>query len=217
MICKIKNLSFIPSVVVITNQDESQIQSDHESENHITSSKSKHNSPSSKHKQSNRMISPVQTQIQIEHLTKKNLKQKKMGIDPETDFYITGLSNKTKKVLSAEKLPEKQNNNHEETYLHKFERCTRNIKLLSLLNNSTSNIENLNGSFKSSQEYFKPKIVVEMSDLDDMKTVTEIHIKGWKIENPIMETLSICLPHVERLNTIKLLSRSFFFLNLFLK
>jgi hypothetical protein len=121
-------------------------------------------------------------------------------------------------MLSAEKLPEKQNHNHEynkeETYHQKFERCTRNIKLLSLLNNSTSNIENLNGSFKTSQEYFKPKIVVEMSDLDDMKTVTEIHIKGWKIENPIMETLNICLPHVERLNTIRLTNRSFIFLNL---
>ena len=67
-----------------------------------------------------------------------------------------------------------------------------------------NNEENLDKSLKSSYEYFKPKIVVEMSELDDPETVTEIHIKGWKIEKPMMETLKFCLPHIERLNTIKL-------------
>ena len=56
---------------------------------------------------------------------------------------------------------------------------------------------------KESTEYFKPKISVEMENPDKQDTVTEIHIKGWKVEKELLEVLSICLPHIDRLNTIK--------------
>ena len=54
-----------------------------------------------------------------------------------------------------------------------------------------------------SPEYFKPKIHVEMDNPEKLDTVTEIHVKGWKIERSIMDVLIICLPHVDRLHTIK--------------
>lgn len=52
-------------------------------------------------------------------------------------------------------------------------------------------------------EYFKPKIHVEMENPDKLDTVTEIHIKGWKIEKPLIEVLSLCIPSSEQLNTLK--------------
>lgn len=55
---------------------------------------------------------------------------------------------------------------------------------------------------KDPYEYYKPKIGVCMADSSD--SVTEIHIKSWKIEKPIMETLHDCLPYLSYLNTIKL-------------
>ena len=56
---------------------------------------------------------------------------------------------------------------------------------------------------KESYEYFKPKISVEMDNPDKQDSVTEIHIKGWKVEKQLLEVLCICLPYIERLNTIK--------------
>ena len=56
---------------------------------------------------------------------------------------------------------------------------------------------------KEPYEYFKPKINVEMDNPEKLDTVTEIHIKGWKIEKSIMEILHLSLPHVDRLHTIK--------------
>ena len=216
MICKIKNFSFIPLVVPRANQDESQIQSGNESETHVTKQspiKYKYHASSPKDQHNDRMISPEQTQSQIEHqTTKKSLKNKKSGIDTDTDVLIAEIVNKAKKVLSVEKLQGKQNKPNQnlatptkEDYSHqKQEKCIRNVKVLSVLTSAFNNEENLDKSLKSSYEYFKPKIVVEMSELDDPETVTEIHIKGWKIEKPMMETLKFCLPHIERLNTIKL-------------
>ena len=52
-------------------------------------------------------------------------------------------------------------------------------------------------------EYFKPKIHVEMDNPDKLDTVTEIHVKGWKLEKPIMEVLTLCLPAIDQLNTLK--------------
>jgi hypothetical protein len=52
-------------------------------------------------------------------------------------------------------------------------------------------------------EYFKPKIHIEMENLEKPDTVTEIHIKGWRIEKPLIEVLSQCLPAIEQLNTLK--------------
>ena len=57
--------------------------------------------------------------------------------------------------------------------------------------------------FKDSSEYFKPKIHVEMDNPDKLDTVTEIHVKGWKLEKPIIEVLSVCLPAIDQLHTLK--------------
>lgn len=52
-------------------------------------------------------------------------------------------------------------------------------------------------------EYFKPKIHVEFENLDKYETVTELYIKGWKIEPNIMKILHQALPAAEKLNYIK--------------
>ena len=56
---------------------------------------------------------------------------------------------------------------------------------------------------KEPLEFFKPKIHVEMDNPDKLDTVTEIHIKGWKVEKAIFEIFSVCLPAVDQLNTLK--------------
>ena len=56
---------------------------------------------------------------------------------------------------------------------------------------------------KEPHEFFKPKIGVEMDNPDKMDSVTEIHIKGWKIEKPFMEVFQITFPKVDRLHTIQ--------------
>lgn len=56
---------------------------------------------------------------------------------------------------------------------------------------------------KETIEYFKPKIHVEMDNPDKLDTVTEIHIKGWRVDKPLMEVLNLCLPAVDQLNTLK--------------
>lgn len=56
---------------------------------------------------------------------------------------------------------------------------------------------------KESPDYFKPKIHVEMDNPDKLDTVTEIYIKGWKIEKPLMEILNVCIPAIDQLNTLK--------------
>ena len=56
---------------------------------------------------------------------------------------------------------------------------------------------------KENYEYYKPKISVELEEAENFKTTTEVHIKGWKIETPMMEVLTECFPHIECLNTIK--------------
>ena len=42
-----------------------------------------------------------------------------------------------------------------------------------------------------------------MDNPDKLDTVTEIHIRGWKVEKPIMDVLNLCLQHVDRLHTIR--------------
>lgn len=56
---------------------------------------------------------------------------------------------------------------------------------------------------KETIEYFKPKIHVEMDNPDKLDTVTEIHIKGWRVDKALMEVLNLCLPAVDQLNTLK--------------
>ena len=58
-------------------------------------------------------------------------------------------------------------------------------------------------TIKDNYEINKPKINVEMQNPDKLDTVTEVHIKGWKIEKPMMDVFNLCFPHVERLHTIK--------------
>lgn len=58
---------------------------------------------------------------------------------------------------------------------------------------------------KDSFDYFKPKIQVEMENPDKLDTVTEIHVKGWKLDKPIIEILNLCLPSIDQLHTIKFL------------
>ena len=56
---------------------------------------------------------------------------------------------------------------------------------------------------KDSADYFKPKIHVEMDNPDKLDSVTEIHIKGWKLEKSIIEIFNLCLPSIEQLHTLK--------------
>lgn len=56
---------------------------------------------------------------------------------------------------------------------------------------------------KDRMEYFKPKIQVEMENMDKAETVSEFYIKGWKIEVPLMNILQQALPHSEKLNSLK--------------
>lgn len=57
---------------------------------------------------------------------------------------------------------------------------------------------------KDSAEYFKPKIQVEMDNPDKLDSVTEIHVKGWKLDKQVIEVLNICLPSIDQLHTLKL-------------
>ena len=61
-------------------------------------------------------------------------------------------------------------------------------------------------SIVDSLEYFKPRITVEMDNPDKNETVTEIHIKGWKIEKIIFDVFQIVLPNVDRLHTLRYLA-----------
>ena len=56
---------------------------------------------------------------------------------------------------------------------------------------------------KESLEYFKPKIHVEMDNPEKQDTVTEVHVKGWKIDRPLIEVLGLCLPALDQLTTLK--------------
>ncbi|XP_067653713.1 leucine-rich repeat-containing protein 71-like isoform X5 [Haliotis asinina] len=57
---------------------------------------------------------------------------------------------------------------------------------------------------KDKFEYFKPSIQVEMDNPDKMDTVTEIYIRGWKVDECMMNIFKQCWPAMERLHTINL-------------
>ncbi|XP_062601885.1 leucine-rich repeat-containing protein 71-like isoform X20 [Saccostrea cucullata] len=57
---------------------------------------------------------------------------------------------------------------------------------------------------KDKFEYFKPAIQVEMENYDKPETVTEIYIRGWKIDDIMMNTLKQCWSVMEKLHTINL-------------
>jgi hypothetical protein len=58
-------------------------------------------------------------------------------------------------------------------------------------------------TLRENYDFFKPKINVEMQTFDKVEAVTEIYIKGWKIDRSMMEVLNLCFPHLERLTTIR--------------
>ncbi|XP_076439200.1 leucine-rich repeat-containing protein 71-like isoform X2 [Babylonia areolata] len=57
---------------------------------------------------------------------------------------------------------------------------------------------------KEKFEYFKPSVQVEMDHPDKGDTVTEIFIKGWKIDGGMMGVFELCWPHLDKLHTINL-------------
>ncbi|XP_069102764.1 leucine-rich repeat-containing protein 71-like isoform X10 [Argopecten irradians] len=57
---------------------------------------------------------------------------------------------------------------------------------------------------KEKFEYFKPSVQVEMENYDKPDTVTEIFIRGWKIDETMMATFAQCWPVMEKLHTINL-------------
>ncbi|CAF0714616.1 unnamed protein product [Brachionus calyciflorus] len=73
--------------------------------------------------------------------------------------------------------------------------------------NKDSDIEALPKTYiliKDRFEYFKPKIHVELEHPDKSETVTELFIKGWKIELAIMKVLQQALPCADKLTHINL-------------
>ncbi|XP_025081850.1 leucine-rich repeat-containing protein 71-like isoform X5 [Pomacea canaliculata] len=57
---------------------------------------------------------------------------------------------------------------------------------------------------KDKFEYFKPCVQVEIDPLDKGEAVTEIYIRGWKIDQTMMEIFQSCWPPLEKLHTINL-------------
>ncbi|XP_041358854.1 leucine-rich repeat-containing protein 71-like [Gigantopelta aegis] len=57
---------------------------------------------------------------------------------------------------------------------------------------------------KDSFQYFKPTVQVQMDNPDKQDTVTEVYIRGWKIDNLMMNVFRQCWPVLEKLQTINL-------------
>ncbi|KAL8568352.1 hypothetical protein ACOMHN_040925 [Nucella lapillus] len=57
---------------------------------------------------------------------------------------------------------------------------------------------------KEKFDYFKPVVQVEMDHPDKGDTVTEIFIKGWKIDAAMMGVFEMCWPAMDKLHTINL-------------
>ncbi|XP_077993452.1 leucine-rich repeat-containing protein 71-like isoform X4 [Glandiceps talaboti] len=57
---------------------------------------------------------------------------------------------------------------------------------------------------KDKFQYFKPTVQVEMENEDKAATVTEVYIRGWKVDENMMSTLKQCLPTIEKLHTLHL-------------
>ncbi|XP_041351330.1 leucine-rich repeat-containing protein 71-like [Gigantopelta aegis] len=57
---------------------------------------------------------------------------------------------------------------------------------------------------KDSFEYFKPTVQVLMDNPDKQETVTEVYIRGWKIDTRMMDVFRQCWPLLLRLHSINL-------------
>lgn len=55
---------------------------------------------------------------------------------------------------------------------------------------------------KEKYQYFKPTIQVEMENEDKPNTVTEIFVRGWKIDELMMGIFKQCFPTIEKLHSI---------------
>ncbi|KAK3095987.1 hypothetical protein FSP39_021669 [Pinctada imbricata] len=57
---------------------------------------------------------------------------------------------------------------------------------------------------KDKFEYFKPSVQVEMENYDKPDTVSEMFVRGWKIDDQMMNTFKQCWSVMEKLHTINL-------------
>ncbi|KAL4221340.1 Leucine-rich repeat-containing protein 71 [Mactra antiquata] len=57
---------------------------------------------------------------------------------------------------------------------------------------------------KDKFEYFKPCVQVEMDNPDKPDTVTEVFVRGWKIDNVMMDMFTQCWQTMEKLHSINL-------------
>ncbi|XP_078577084.1 leucine-rich repeat-containing protein 71-like isoform X12 [Branchiostoma floridae x Branchiostoma japonicum] len=53
-------------------------------------------------------------------------------------------------------------------------------------------------------DYFRPKVQVELEKPEDRKSMTEIYIRGWKVDQRYMDVFRLCLPAADKLHTIDL-------------
>jgi hypothetical protein len=71
---------------------------------------------------------------------------------------------------------------------------------------SKEDIEPLPKTFilvKENYEYFKPKIQLEMDNPDKADTMTEVFIRGWRLEPNVLNCLHMTLPFCEKLVALK--------------
>ncbi|KAJ8311435.1 hypothetical protein KUTeg_010790 [Tegillarca granosa] len=57
-------------------------------------------------------------------------------------------------------------------------------------------------TLKDKFEYFKPSVQVEMENPDKLDTVTEIYVRGWKVDEMMMNVFKQCWSTMEKLHTI---------------
>ncbi|XP_066270000.1 leucine-rich repeat-containing protein 71-like isoform X2 [Branchiostoma lanceolatum] len=53
-------------------------------------------------------------------------------------------------------------------------------------------------------DYFRPKVQLELEKPEDKKSMTEIYIRGWKVDQRYMDVFRLCLPAADKLHTIDL-------------
>ncbi|XP_070183348.1 leucine-rich repeat-containing protein 71-like isoform X2 [Littorina saxatilis] len=59
-------------------------------------------------------------------------------------------------------------------------------------------------TMKEKFDYFKPSVQVEMDHPDKGDTVTEVYVRGWKIDMAMMGIFQMCWPAMDKLHTLNL-------------
>ncbi|KAK2186113.1 hypothetical protein NP493_214g00022 [Ridgeia piscesae] len=59
-------------------------------------------------------------------------------------------------------------------------------------------------TMKDKFEYFKPCVQVEMDNPDKQETVTEVFIRGWRVDVPMINIFKQCWPKMDKLHSITL-------------